>query len=173
MHEELVIVKSKVEQLKKESKLMKAADDLNVSIDIDGNTISMDSESASNLMMVKDMILAYSRGFAPDIAKLLLNDDYSLIVMNMNDYTKSEKRQTQLKGRVIGRYGSIKERLGKLTMCSLRVYGKTISIIGQYEYANVAESGVDMLLKGMNFETVFKILNNEMKEAYINHGRNS
>ncbi|MBE5729317.1 hypothetical protein IG206_00780 [Candidatus Parvarchaeota archaeon] len=173
MHEELVIVKSKVEQLKKESKLMKAADDLNVSIDIDGNTISMDSESASNLMIVKDMILAYSRGFAPDIAKLLLNDDYSLIVMNMNDYTKSEKRQTQLKGRVIGRHGSIKERLGKLTMCSLRVYGKTISIIGQYEYANVAESGVDMLLKGMNFETVFKILNNKMKEAYINHGRNS
>ncbi|MEM3845606.1 MAG: hypothetical protein QXU98_07895, partial [Candidatus Parvarchaeota archaeon] len=169
----LTIVKSRAERLEKEKKLLEAAKDLGVSLDIDGNTVSMDSDSASNLMMVKDMILAFSRGFSPEMARQLLNEDYSLVVININDYTKSNKRQIQLKGRVIGRHGLIKEKLGKLTMCSLRVYGKTISIIGQYEYASIAESGVEMLLKGMNFESVFKIVGNKVKEAYINHGRDS
>jgi len=64
--------------------------------------VTLESEDPSTLMSVKKVIEAFGRGFNLDTAMNLLDENYSLDIIKVNEFTHSRKRQISLKGRVIG-----------------------------------------------------------------------
>lgn len=131
-------------------------------------TISGDSLHAWE---AKQIIKAIGRGFSPDVALLLTDEEYVLDVIELKDWAgKNEKTLKRLKGRVIGEHGKSKITIEDLTESYISVYGKTISIIGPAEKILTAKKAVEMLLEGSRHATVFKMLERtrvELKRAKI------
>ncbi len=171
MEDEILMNARKARELKIQKKLLEKIGMRGVSIDFNGNTIQISGNSALEVLLVKNAIIAFNRGFDASVATLLLDDDYDILVISLRDYTNSDKRAAQLKGRVIGTRGIIKKRLMRETSCYIKVYGKTISIIGQIENLSIAESAVEMILNGAKHDSVFSMINKKKAEVYINGNR--
>ena len=171
MEDEILMNARKAREIVKQKKLLEKISLHGVSLDFEGSTAYLSGESALEVMSVKNVVSAFNRGFDSKMAALLLDDDYDLIVMSIKDYTSSEKRALQLKGRVIGTRGMIKKRLMRETSCYINVYGKTISIIGQIENLSIAQSAVEMILTGAKHDNVFSMINRRKVEVYTNGNR--
>jgi ribosomal RNA assembly protein len=114
---------------------------------------------------VREIVKAIGRGFNPDIAKLLLKQDFVLEIIEITDYTnKSKNSMLRLKGRVIGKEGKSRRLIEELTESSISVYGKTISIIGPSESVNLARQAVISLLRGSTHANVYKWLEKKRRE---------
>lgn len=106
-----------------------------------------------------NIVKAIGRGFAPERALRLLEDNSDLCVINVNDFTGgSDNAKERLKGRVIGQDGHAREKLEKDTNTEIAVYGKTVSILGNVQNVEVAREAVVMLLDGRSHATVYAYL---------------
>ena len=141
-------------------------------IDVDSKEgdITISGDDGLGLYNAKEVIKSIGRGFNPDIALLLLKPDYTLEIVELNDYAgKSKDTSERLKGRVIGREGKSRRLIEELTECYVCVYGKTISIIGTSESVASAKKAVESLLSGSNHASVYKFL--EKKRRNIKRAR--
>ncbi len=108
------------------------------------------------VMMAHNIVLAIGRGFPPKDAMLLKDEQYSIDVISLRAETRnSEKR---LLARVIGKKGSSRRTIEDETGAKIRVYGKTVSIIGMTEQLEHAREAVELLIKGKTHAYVFKRL---------------
>jgi ribosomal RNA assembly protein len=113
----------------------------------------------SKLFSARNVIQAIGRGFSPNRALRLANEDYDIIIMDLRDYVgDSRNAQSRVKGRIIGKSGKSRQLLEELTECMVSVYGSTISIIGSYEMLPVAKEAVEMLIRGAFHKTVWNHL---------------
>ena len=115
-----------------------------------------------NLLTAQKVIRAINRGFNPIKAMKLLEDTYDLEVFNLFLILgKSEKRIKRIKGRVIGRNGEMRKAIERYAESFVSVYGKTISIIADYENLQISRKAISMLINGMPHHTVLKFLENK------------
>ena len=122
-------------------------------------------EDALGLYTTREVIRAIGRGFNPEIAKLLLKQDYIFESIGLNEYTgKSKNTLLRLKGRVIGKDGRARKLIEDLSEAYISVYGKTISIIGTAESTAMAKRAVEALLRGSTHASVYKWLENKRRE---------
>lgn len=122
-------------------------------------------KDALGLYTSGEIIRAISRGFNPEIAKLLLKQDYVFEYISLTKFTgKSKNTLLRLKGRVIGRDGGSRKLIEELSESYISVYGKTISIIGTAESAAMAKRAVEALLKGSTHASVYKWLEQKRRE---------
>ena len=105
-----------------------------------------------------DVIKAIGRGFNPDIARLLLKQDYVLEIVNISEFVPNKNHYERIKGRVIGANGKTRETIEKLTETFISVYGKTVSIIGSSDRVVIARKAVDSLLQGSTHANVYSFL---------------
>lgn len=119
-------------------------------------SIIIEGEDPIMVMKAAEIVKAVGRGFAPDKAILLMNDDYELRVVSLQG--ESEKTVKRLMARVIGRKGATRKILEKDTNCLISVYGKTVSIIGSESEIPAAEIAVKNLLKGKSHGYVYSKL---------------
>ena len=121
--------------------------------------IEIECEDSLTLIRVKEVLKAFGRGFILDVALNLLDEEQCLDVINIKDFVgKSEKRIEVLKGRVIGSAGKSKNIIEKYTETKIAIYGKTISIIGNWSGVSKARQAVEMLLNGSSHNTVYRFL---------------
>ncbi len=125
--------------------------------------ITIQSESAENLISINRVVEAVGRGFNPEAAFLLFREEYSLEILDMNAYTKSKARLATLRARVIGRKGAARRKLEQLTSTAICVYGKTIGIIGKIEDAYLAQRAMEMILEGSNHVSVFRWVESQLQ----------
>jgi len=112
-----------------------------------------------SLLRAKDIAMAIGRGFSPEKACLLLDDDIALEVIDLRElYGKNESDIRRVKGRIIGQEGKTRRIIEEMTKANLSIYGDTISILGGYERVATAREAVDMLLKGKQHATVYRFL---------------
>jgi ribosomal RNA assembly protein len=136
-----------------------------ISIDSDEGDIFISGKDAIGLYSAREVILAIGRGFNPDIARLLLKQDYSFEYISLQDFTgKSKNVLLRLKGRVIGKDGKARQLIEELSEAYISVYGKTICIIGTPESASIAKKAVESLLRGSTHATVYKWLERKRRE---------
>jgi len=109
-----------------------------------------------NVIKAKDIIRAIGRGFSPEKAFKLLSDEYQLVVVSLGKET--EKTMKRLLSRVIGRKGLCKRRVESRTKTDISIYGKTISIIGNWKDVEKAEKVIEMVLKGKPHSYVYRYL---------------
>lgn len=146
--------------------------EVQVELDIDseaGNvTINQneDAEDPSLLFKARDAVLAIGRGFSPDRAYQLLEQEYCILtVIDLRAiFGRSQSDIRRVKGRIIGKEGKTRRIIEELTDASVSVYGHTVSIIGGIEQAETAREAINMLIKGSQHVTVYKYLQRKRHE---------
>jgi len=130
-------------------------------------SLETDDENTIGFYNALDIIKAIARGFSPEHAFLLLEEDFLLDIINVADIidSSSQKAIEQKKGRVIGKDGKMRKEIEQKTNCFVSVYGKTISIIGKVEEIETARKAIEMLLRGTSHSAVYGFLNRQQFEG--------
>ena len=154
-----VLIGKKGEIKKNIQKLTK----IRISVDSKEGDITVSGHDALSLFDTKEVIKAIGRGFNPEVAQLLLKQDYGLEVFNLSEFCKTKNSLARLKGRVIGAGGKSRQVIEQLTGVYISVYGKTISIIGEIWALANARQAIDMLLRGSPHRNVYQWLEKKRK----------
>lgn len=138
----------------KDGQTKKELEDISDSkIEINSNTgdIEISTEKANPITFyrLELVIKAIGRGFNPEKAKNLFDENYTLNVINLKDLSIKNKKTTYTrKSRVIGTDGSIRKYLEDNLDCYISIQGKTISIVGNLKNIKIANEVIMRLLKG-------------------------
>jgi ribosomal RNA assembly protein len=145
---------------------------LGVQLEVDsesGNvtiTLSPEASDPSMLFRAKEVVSAIGRGFSPEKARRLVEDEEAvLMVIDLRDFVgKSESDIKRLSGRIIGKEGKTRRVIEELTDTYVSVYGHTISIIGTMEEAEIARQAIEMFIRGRLHASVYRFLNAKRRE---------
>ncbi len=125
-----------------------------------------DSDDPTSILRARDVVLAIGRGFSPQRALQLVDDDILLDIIDLREtFGKNERDIARLKGRVIGREGKIRRLIEEMTNAKVSVFGHTISMLGEYETVTAAREAIELLLKGKQHSTVYKLLRKIKSES--------
>jgi ribosomal RNA assembly protein len=143
----------------------------NTSLDIDseeGTIIVSPNENMEDPLGVwktNHIVKAIGRGFNPDTALKLNEDDIYLEIIKLTLYIgKSKKALSRQKGRIIGKDGKTREIITNMAEVSMAVYGKTVSFIGEIENVMVAKEAIEMILNGSQHKSVYSFLEAKQNE---------
>jgi ribosomal RNA assembly protein len=133
-----------------------------------GITIVLTEEQTdpSMLLRAKDLVTAIGRGFAPEIAFRLINNEddvFDLIDLRLV-FGRAESDIQRIKGRIIGSEGKTRRLIEELTEANVTIYGHTVGIIGSYQEADAARNAVQMIIDGSEHKTVYKFLQRKRTE---------
>ncbi|MHA2008668.1 MAG: KH domain-containing protein [Promethearchaeota archaeon] len=118
-----------------------------------------------NVYTAQKIINAINRGFNPAKAMKLLEESYEFELFNLLSLLgKSEKRIKRVKGRIIGRNGEMRKAIERFTESFVSVYGKTVSVIADYENLQIARKAITMIINGIPHHTVLRFLENKYNE---------
>ena len=129
-------------------------------------TLSPNAEDPSVLFRAKELVTAIGRGFAPERAFRLLQDDEALLeVIDLREiFGRSSSELERVKGRIIGQEGKTRRIIEELTDAEVSVYGHTVSIIADAEEMDIAREAVKMLLQGRQHSSVYRFLHKKRRE---------
>lgn len=129
-----------------------------IDVSKDGD-VFIQSDDGLNCFLASNIIKSIGRGFNPDIAITLLDEENHFELIDITEFTgKSQKKFRRIKARVIGREGRARKLLERLTKCNISVYGKTVCVIGPVESCILAKQAIEKLLKGSKHGNVYKFL---------------
>ncbi len=133
-------------------------------IDSDEGDVIISSEESIDVFNTKPVIQAIGRGFNPQIALNLLDEENVLEIIDITDFSlKSKKKLLRLKSRLIGTQGKARKTIEILTKTDICVYGKTVSVIGMQENANLAKRAIVNLLQGSKHGNVYNFIERNKK----------
>ncbi|HDO19292.1 MAG TPA: RNA-processing protein [Thermoplasmatales archaeon] len=141
---------------------------IKLSIDSKSGEIQIDDTNISDPLLsikVENIIRAIGRGFSPEHAFRLFDDEFYFLLIDLRDYIgKKDSHIRRIKGRIIGREGRTRRVLEHMTDSLISVYGHTIAIITTIEYMPVVKTAIEMLINGSKHGTVYKYLQRKRKE---------
>lgn len=112
-----------------------------------------------SLLRARDIAIAIGRGFSPEKACLLFDEDMVLELIDLRElYGKNESDIRRVKGRIIGQEGKTRRIIEEMTRANLSIYGDTIGILGGYERVATAREAIEMILRGKQHATVYRFL---------------
>ncbi|MBI4980693.1 RNA-processing protein [Candidatus Woesearchaeota archaeon] len=147
-------------------KLVEAHSGCKLNIAKDG-LVAITGEDGLKLYTTREIVKAVGRGFNPKIALLLLKTDYALELIDLNTVVRSKNDMERIKGRIIGKGGTSREELERLTDTYISVYGKTIGIIGEQNQVIIARQGIAKLIEGAMHSTVYKFLEKKKRDMLL------
>jgi len=105
------------------------------------------------------VIRAIGRGFDEKTALQLFSDDKYIDIIDLRDVLRKRNAIRRQKGRIIGTGGSVRKKIETLTDTSIRVYGDTVSIIGDAEGISLAHRAIaELAIEGKPHSVVFREL---------------
>ncbi|WP_459193367.1 KH domain-containing protein [Halosimplex sp. J119] len=147
-----------------------------VRLDVDSETGQVKVEQTGDPITAlkgPDIVKAIGRGFAPDEAMRLLDDE--MMMFDIIDIDAAARNQNDLqrhKGRLIGEGGRTRELMEELSGASVVIYGSTLGIIGGPEQVDVVREAAEMIIEGAPHGTVYSFLeerHNEMKQKGLDY----
>ena len=151
---------------------------LHVLLNIDGESGSVwitpqnKNSDPVTLFRTRDIVLAIGRGFAPDKAFRLFNDQVYLGVIDLRDiFGKSESDISRVKSRVIGKKGRTRQQIEELSGSVLSIYGHTIMMIGNQSQVDVAREAVQRFIRGDQHKSVYEFLQRKRRELKFEETR--
>ncbi|MBI2667579.1 RNA-processing protein [Candidatus Woesearchaeota archaeon] len=170
--EEIIIPKDRVGVfIGKYGKLRKELEKItktSIKVDSENNIITLKSEDSLSIFNATPIIKAIARGFNPEIAQLLSEEDHILEIIDIKDYSgNSKKKLIRLRSRCIGTSGKARQEIEQLTNTNISIYGKTISIIGRTDDVDIAKDAMESILLGAPHGKVYRKIQ-ERKNKLIN-----
>lgn len=145
-----------------------------IKIDIDTEEgevmIHDEAELADPLMALKimDVIRAIGRGFSPERAFRLFDDDEYLEIVDLKEFVGGRNNQlTRIRGRLIGQNGKTRRIIEDLTGVEMTIYGNTVALIGSSVSMPVAKHAIELILNGSEHATVYRYLEGERPKLRI------
>ena len=152
-------------------KMLQRISGIRMDVDTEGEVmIHDDEETADPLMALKiiDVIKAIGRGFAPDRATRLFDDDEYLEVVDLKEFVGGRNNQlSRIRGRIIGKDGKTRQIIEDLTGVYVTIYGNTVALIGNSVSLPVAKHAVELLLNGSEHATVYHYLESQRPRLRI------
>ena len=152
-------------------KMLQRISGIKIEVDTEGEVLIYDdAETADPLMALKiiDVIKAIGRGFAPDRATRLFDDDEYLEVVDLKEFVGGRNNQlSRIRGRIIGKDGKTRQIIEDLTGVYVTIYGNTVALIGNSVSLPVAKHAVEMLLNGSEHATVYHYLESQRPRLRI------
>lgn len=137
-----------------------------ISIDSEEGLVTIEGEDPVRVLMAGSVVQAIGRGFSPENALQLLDDeDLIFEQIDLSGIADTPRQLDRLRGRIIGREGKAREQIEHMTATHLSVQGKTVAMIGLPEQVKDARTAIEMLLRGVPHESVFTFLDRKRKEA--------
>ncbi len=131
-------------------------------IDSEEGDVQIDMTHAKDpgaALAVSKVVTAIGRGFSPQKALLLLQDEYYLEIFDIRDYVGKRKESViRMRSRIIGTGGKTRQIIEELTGTFVSVSGNTVCLIGDTLQLDVAKRAVDMLLSGSEHVAVYHFL---------------
>jgi len=129
-------------------------------------TLAPNAEDPSVLFRAKEVVTAIGRGFAPDNAFRLIQDEDALLeIIDLREiFGRSLSDLQRLKGRIIGQEGKTRRIIEELTDADVSVYGHTVSIIADADEMDIAREAIKMLLQGRQHSSVYRFLHRKRRE---------
>ena len=149
-----------------------------VRLDVDSENGSVRIESTGDPvrgLKGPDIVKAIGRGFTPEDALSLLDDEMAMLdIVDIGAATRNKKDLQRQKGRLIGENGRTRELMEDLSGAKVVIYGSTLSAIGQPESVSTVREAAEMILDGAPHGTVYSYLerrHNEMKREELSYHR--
>ncbi|MDP3066206.1 MAG: KH domain-containing protein [Methanobacteriaceae archaeon] len=138
-------------------------------IDSEAGTVSIsptpESDDPLSVWKTRYIVKAIGRGFNPEIALKLTDDEMMLDIINLPDYVgKSKKAVTRQKSRIIGKDGRTRDIITEMAEVDVSIYGKTVSIIGNMAHVQIAHEAVELILNGSRHKTVYSFLQKKKQD---------
>ena len=112
-----------------------------------------------------DIVKAIGRGFAPEDALRLLDDDMMMFdVIDVSAAARNKNDLKRQKGRLIGEGGRTRELMEDLTGASVAIYGSTLGVIGGPKQVDAVREAAEMLLDGAPHGAVYSFLERKRNE---------
>ena len=142
-----------------------------IHVESESGEVSIEDEKAFEpilVLKVRDAVRAIGRGFSPEHAVRLFQDDTYLDVIDLTDYVgKQTKDLERVRARIIGTNGKTRRTIEESCGVEMSILGKTVSIIGEMQEVQLARESVEMLLNGAPHGTVYKFLERKRKELRL------
>ncbi len=142
-------------------------------IDVDSETgeVTLHEEEAKDAYIsyrMRDVLRAIARGFSPEKALKLLDDQIYYEEFDIRDFTgKSKKRIQQVRSRVIGSGGKTRRLIEELTDCMISIKGNTVAMIGDLDGVKVASKAVTMILQGSEHSSVYSYMERKRRDLKL------
>jgi ribosomal RNA assembly protein len=129
-------------------------------IDSETGTVSIvSSEDPLLAMRALDLLRAIGRGFSPEKALAILDDEILMLdVIDLSKTVGTKNDMMRMKGRIIGKDGRTREIMERLSGARVSVYGKTVALLGHPEQIKVARAAIEMLIDGAPHGNVYSFL---------------
>ena len=114
-----------------------------------------------------NIVKAIGRGFNPEIALKLLDDDYLLEVINLDEFSRNKNDLIRIKSRLIGTDGIARKNIEDMAKVDIVVYGKTVCIIGRTDDVIIARHGVINLLQGSKHGNVYSLIEKQRSKSKL------
>ena len=153
-------------------KLLEERTGIKIQVDQEGGVMIFDDAEGVepiNALKIMDVVKAIGRGFNPDKAmKILDDDDMYLETIDIKDAVGDRQSQVaRARGRIIGREGKTRKLIEDLADVYLCIYGNTVSIIGNSISLPIAKNAIEMLLHGSEHSTVYHYLESQRPKLRI------
>ena len=153
-------------------KMIEERTGIKLQIDKEGEVIYDDNAEGVEPIMalqIMDVIKAVGRGFNPDKAmKLLDDDDMYFESIDIKDVIGDRQNQVvRARGRLIGKDGKTRKLIEDLADVYMSVYGNTVSLIGNSISLPIAKNAIEMLLHGSEHSTVYHYLESQRPKLRI------
>ncbi len=136
-----------------------------ITIDSKEGMVRIEGEEALGVLRAIETVNAINRGFSPERAFCLLEDeDLLLDIIDLSAIADTPNQLDRIRGRIIGKDGKSREQIEDMTQVTISVFGKTIALIGLPEHIKIARTAIDMLIQGVPHETVFSFLEKKKRE---------
>ncbi|MDR1955165.1 MAG: KH domain-containing protein [Candidatus Methanoplasma sp.] len=144
---------------------------IKLDIDTEGEVLfNEEAKDTDPLMALKiiDVLKAVGRGFNPDRAVRLFEDDEYFEAIDLKDVAGDKPNQLgRVRGRLIGSGGKTRRIIEELTGCYMSVYGNTVSLIGNSVSLPVAKHAVELIVNGSEHATVYHYLESQRPRLRI------
>jgi len=139
-----------------------------VRLDIDSESGNVRIETVGDPVTAlkgPDIVKAIGRGFAPEDALALLDDEMMMFdVIDIDAAARNKNDLRRQKGRLIGEDGRTRELMEELTGASVAIYGSTLGVIGGPQQVEAVREAAEMLLDGAPHGSVYSFLERRRNE---------
>jgi len=155
---------------------IEAAAEVRLDIDSENGSVAIDTVGDPvRGLKGPDIVRAIGRGFPPEAALRLLEDEMMLFdLVDIDAAARNTNDMKRKKGRLIGEGGRTRELMEELTGADVVIYGSTLGIIGGPEQVDAVRTAAEMLLDGAPHGSVYSFLedrHNEMKRQGLQYHR--
>ena len=136
-------------------------------ISSDGD-VEISSKDTGMALRAKEAVTAIARGFSPQHAMILSDEEHVLEIINLIDYVgTSEKALERFRSRLIGTRGKARANIEEITETHISIAGKTVAIIGTPENVKHARDAIELLLSGRSHTSSYIFLRKQKEREKV------